>query len=102
MVSRWVSTDTVGFFLRLRLEAAPFAMQPLEVNAERIRLIEPLPLPLALLKTALFLRRLPELVGAHDVLISGSNEVDFGRPGIQYIHYPWTLRPRPEPAHTLA
>ena len=60
------------------------------------RLIEPLPLPLALLKTALFLRRLPELVGTHDVLISGSNEVDFGRPGIQYIHYPWTLRPRPD------
>jgi glycosyltransferase involved in cell wall biosynthesis len=60
------------------------------------RMIEPLPLPLALLKAALFWRRIASIVSPHDVLISGSNEADFGRPGIQYIHYPWNLRPRPD------
>jgi glycosyltransferase involved in cell wall biosynthesis len=77
------------------------AIRPREVAVVRApsalaRLLEPLPLPLALLKTALFWRRLPSLLGPHDVLISGSNEVDFGRPGIQYVHYPWNLRPRPD------
>ena len=77
------------------------AIHPREVAVVRApsalaRMLEPVPLPLALLKTALFQRRLPSLCGPHDVLISSSNEVDFGRPGIQYIHYPWNLRPRPD------
>jgi len=31
-----------------------------------------------------------------DVLLSTHNEVDFGRPGVQYVHYPWAYFPRPE------
>lgn len=35
----------------------------------------------------------------YDVLFSTQNEADFGRPGLQYIHYPgWYL---PRPAHEL-
>jgi glycosyltransferase involved in cell wall biosynthesis len=60
------------------------------------RMLAPLPLPLVLLKEALFWRRIRSIFGPHDVLISGNNEADFGRPGIQYIHYPWNLRPRPD------
>jgi len=31
-----------------------------------------------------------------DVLLSTQNEMDFGRPGLQYVHYPWAYFPRPE------
>jgi glycosyltransferase involved in cell wall biosynthesis len=78
------------------------AIRPAEVTIVRapsalVRLLEPIPLRLALLKDALFWRHVGSITsGAHDVLISGNNEADFGRPGIQYIHYPWTLRPRPD------
>jgi len=30
-----------------------------------------------------------------DVLLSTHNEMDFGRPGLQYVHYPWAYLPRP-------
>jgi glycosyltransferase involved in cell wall biosynthesis len=31
-----------------------------------------------------------------DVLLSTHNEMDFGRPGLQYVHYPWSYFPRPD------
>jgi glycosyltransferase involved in cell wall biosynthesis len=31
-----------------------------------------------------------------DVLLSTHNEMDFGRAGLQYVHYPWAYLPRPE------
>ena len=31
-----------------------------------------------------------------DVLLGTENETDFGRPGIQYVHYPWVYLPRPD------
>lgn len=31
-----------------------------------------------------------------DVLISTENEADFGRVGIQYVHFPWAYLPRPD------
>ncbi len=31
-----------------------------------------------------------------DVLFGTQNETDFGRPGIQYVHYPWVYLPRPD------
>ena len=33
----------------------------------------------------------------YDVLFSTQDEADFHRRGIQYVHYPWLLLPRPEP-----
>lgn len=33
----------------------------------------------------------------YDVLFSTQNEADFHRRGIQYVHYPWSYLPRPEP-----
>jgi glycosyltransferase involved in cell wall biosynthesis len=54
------------------------------------------PLPLNLLKNTLFFRLARRRVGVYDVVISGNNEFDFGRPAIQYIHFPGSLRPRPD------
>lgn len=31
-----------------------------------------------------------------DVLMSTDNEADFGRAGLQYVHYPWAYLPRPD------
>jgi glycosyltransferase involved in cell wall biosynthesis len=57
--------------------------------------IDAVPLPLALLKWGLLIRTVRRTTGKGDVLLSAENEVDFGRPGIQYVHYPRLLRPRP-------
>ncbi len=60
------------------------------------RIVDAVPLPLSLLKTSLLLRRAKRMAAAYDVLLSANNEADFGRPGIQYIHFPWGYQPRPE------
>jgi len=58
--------------------------------------IDAVPSPAASLRYAMLLRRAARLSGRHDLCVSVNNEADFGRPGIQYIHYPWYQRPRPE------
>ena len=59
------------------------------------RSLDAIPLPLSLLKTSLLLRRAKRMAAGFDVLLSANNEADFGRPGIQYIHFPWGYQPRP-------
>src|SRR5262245_27496668 len=46
------------------------------------------PSPLALLRYGSLLRQARRLAPAHDLLLTADNETDFGRRGIQYIHYP--------------
>jgi glycosyltransferase involved in cell wall biosynthesis len=46
------------------------------------------PSPLALLKHSYLLRRAAAIARRHDVVITANNEADFGRRGIQYVHYP--------------
>ncbi len=55
------------------------------------------PLRLALVRIALVLRAARKLDrrDRFDCIVSAFNEMDFGRPGIQYVHYPWGLLPRP-------
>lgn len=60
------------------------------------RLVEAVPLPLSLLKSSLLLRIAQRAMPHFDLVVSANNEVDFGRPGIQYIHYPAYQRPRPQ------
>jgi glycosyltransferase involved in cell wall biosynthesis len=31
-----------------------------------------------------------------DILLSTHNEIPFGRPGLQYVHFPWAYFPRPD------
>lgn len=54
-----------------------------------------LPVPGTLLRLSLLMRRTREISAGFDVVMSAQNEIDFGRRGIQYIHYPTYLRPRP-------
>lgn len=55
-----------------------------------------LPVPAALLRNALLMRYTRRISDAFDVLLAVHNETDFGRRGIQYVHYPTYLRPRPQ------
>jgi glycosyltransferase involved in cell wall biosynthesis len=76
------------------------AIRPAEVTAivraeAAARLIARVPLSLALLSIAIHARAVRRVAHEYDLVISGNNEADLGRPGIQYIHYPITLRPRP-------
>jgi glycosyltransferase involved in cell wall biosynthesis len=51
--------------------------------------------PAALLKNALLMRHTRAVSGRFNVIFGVFNENDFGRRGIQYVHYPTYLRPRP-------
>lgn len=50
----------------------------------------------ALIQQHVLFRMARELGGMFDAVVSTSNEIDAGRPAVQYIHFPWQLRPRPE------
>jgi glycosyltransferase involved in cell wall biosynthesis len=54
-----------------------------------------LPVPAALLRSALLMRYTRRISDAYDVIVGVHNETDYGRRGIQYVHYPTYLRPRP-------
>jgi hypothetical protein len=67
------------------------ALPPLPLRA----LIDALPAPTYLLRTAILLRLARRRARDFDVLLTGDNEADFGPRGVQYINYPWDLLPRP-------
>jgi glycosyltransferase involved in cell wall biosynthesis len=54
--------------------------------------------PGALLHICLTMRWAQELDQREpfDVLLGTQNELDFGRPGLQYVHFPWVYTPRPK------
>lgn len=54
-----------------------------------------LPTPATLLKLSLLMRYTRRISDSFEVLFGVYNETDYGRRGIQYVHYPTYLRPRP-------
>ncbi len=62
------------------------------------RLLRRMPTQGALVEISLIMRWAQNLDrrGTYDVLFSTSNEMDFHRRGMQYVHYPWFYFPRPE------
>jgi glycosyltransferase involved in cell wall biosynthesis len=87
-IDRFYGTSLAGRDVRV-LSAAP-TLYPLLAR---------LPLPLGMLRTSLMLRTVQRLAASYDLVVSANNEADFGRPGLQYIHYPWRLLPRPPADH---
>lgn len=59
------------------------------------RLVRHLPVRAGLLAETLFARAARRVAHDYDVVLTATNEVDLGRPVVQYIHYPARLRPRP-------
>lgn len=62
-------------------------------------LLQRLKTPLTLLKSSLLFRELHRLHGDWDLIVTANNEADLHRPGIQYVHYPTYMRPRPQIDH---
>jgi glycosyltransferase involved in cell wall biosynthesis len=58
-------------------------------------LADHLPVPAALIKLSLLMRHTRRISDGFDVVFGLHNETDYGRRGIQYVHYPTYLRPRP-------
>ncbi|WP_366656667.1 glycosyltransferase [Fodinicurvata sp. EGI_FJ10296] len=52
----------------------------------------------SLLKSMFLMRVARSWIAAHEpaIVVSTANEMDVGRPIIQYVHYPWIALPRPE------
>jgi glycosyltransferase involved in cell wall biosynthesis len=61
-------------------------------------LLRAVPTQGALMEIAITARWARTLAAAErvDIALSTHNEMDFGRPGLQYVHYPWSYFPRPE------
>lgn len=90
---REVSVEPINRFFGTQLRASDFAS--LVVPRGWTVLPDRLPTPAALLKLALLMRYTRRLSADFDVILGLHNETDYGRRGIQYIHYPTYLRPRP-------
>ncbi len=50
----------------------------------------------ALVETHLLMRKAKTIGHRFDLICSANNEQDFGRPSIEYIHFPWNIQPRPD------
>jgi glycosyltransferase involved in cell wall biosynthesis len=93
LVWRPVDLEAINRYYGTSLRPSDF--KTLRVPPALPELIGLVPLPLSLLKTSILLRVCKQRKEQFDVIITANNEADFGRRGIQYIHYPWTFQPRP-------
>jgi glycosyltransferase involved in cell wall biosynthesis len=94
VLSWWpVDVGPVNRFYGTSLQQSDF--DTISVPASWRAIVDHLPVPANLIRLSLLMRRTHRVSDAFDVLFSFSNEADFGRRGIQYVHYPTYLRPRP-------
>jgi len=90
---RPVEVEPINRFFGTNLRPSDF--DTLVVPAAWTSLPDRLPTPAALLKLSLLTRYTRKVSAGFDVILGLHNEADYGRRGIQYIHYPTYLRPRP-------
>jgi glycosyltransferase involved in cell wall biosynthesis len=91
---RPVAIDPINRFFGTYLRPGDF--DTLVVPRSWSRIPDGLPFPATLIKLALLMRYTRKVSAGYDVLFGVYNETDYGRRGIQYVHYPTYLRPRPE------
>jgi glycosyltransferase involved in cell wall biosynthesis len=90
---RPVEIDPINRFFGTQLKPDDF--ETIVVPASWRAIPDGLPVPATLIKMALLMRYTRRVSEGYDVIFGAYNETDFGRRGIQYIHYPTYLRPRP-------
>ena len=91
---RPVEIDPINRFFGTHLQPGDF--DTVVVPRSWSRIPDRLPFPATLIKLALLMRYTRKVSAGYDVLFGVYNETDYGRRGIQYVHYPTYLRPRPE------
>ena len=89
-----VEIEPINRFFGTRLQRSDF--DTFAVPRSYRALTDHLPVPGALIKQSLLMRHTRKVSDAFDVVFGIFNETDYGRRGIQYIHYPTYLRPRPK------
>jgi glycosyltransferase involved in cell wall biosynthesis len=89
-----VEVDPINRFFGTRLRRSDF--DTIDVPRSWRLIADHLPTPSALIKLSLLMRYTRRVSAGFDVLFGVCNEADYGRRGIQYVHYPTYLRPRPE------
>ncbi len=90
---RPVAVDPVNRFFGTTLQ--PNEFETMLIPRSWTLVPEHVPVPAALLRSALLMRYTRRVSHSFEVIIGAHNEMDFGRRGIQYVHYPTFLRPRP-------
>ena len=88
-----VEVDPINRFFGTSLNGSDFdrRLTPRSWRA----VLDALPVPAALLRSAVMMRHTRRISDSFDVIINAQNETDCGRRCIQYIHYPTYTRPRP-------
>lgn len=59
-------------------------------------LVACIPLSTCLFQMHVLQRLCKRMAGRFDLVLSAQNEADLGCEGIQYVHFPWDLHPRPD------
>ena len=90
---RRVEIDPINRFFGTHLRPGDF--NSIVVPTSWRAIPDHLPVPAALMRLSLLMRYTRKVSSGFDVLFGVYNETDFGRRGIQYVHYPTYLRPRP-------
>jgi glycosyltransferase involved in cell wall biosynthesis len=88
-----VDVDPINRFYGTRLVRSEF--DTIDVPRWYRAALDHLPVPAALIRLSMLMRYTRRVSGGFDVLFGVYNETDYGRRGIQYVHYPTYLRPRP-------
>jgi glycosyltransferase involved in cell wall biosynthesis len=91
---RPVDVGPINRFYGTSLRASDF--DTIVVPRTWTALLDLAPVPAGLLTSSLLMRFTRRVTDAHDVIVGLHNETDFGRRGIQYVHHPTYLRPRPD------
>ena len=91
---RPVEIEPVNRFFGTYLRRSDF--DTIEVPRSWRVVADRLPTPSTLLKLSLLMRYTRTVSAGFDVVFGVYNETDYGRRGIQYVHYPTYLRPRPK------
>lgn len=89
-----VEIEPINRFFGTNLQRGDF--DTLEIPHSWRAALNRLPVPAMLIRLALLMRHTRRVSDGFDVLFGVYNETDYGRRGIQYIHYPTFLRPRPQ------
>ncbi len=90
---RPVEVDPINRFFGTHLQPGDF--DTIVVPRSWTTIPDLLPTPATLVKLSLLMRYTRQVSAGFEVILGAYNETDYGRRGIQYIHYPSYLRPRP-------
>ena len=89
-----VEIDPINRFFGTTLQRSDF--DTIEVPRWWRMIADHLPTPSNLIKLSLLMRYTRQVSAGFDVIFGLYNETDYGRRGIQYVHFPTYLRPRPK------